>query len=192
MPVQVSYPGVYIREVPSGVRTITGVATSIVLFMGRTRRGRLNVPTRVLSFAAYERNFGTDTVISEMTDQVRQFFLNGGQQAFIMRIAEGLTAKPAKVTLENQLGTNVLELEAKDAGVDGNMLRAEVDYNTPSPESTFNLRVFREVINAFGEVEVETSEIFNSLSMNKDDGRYVKTIVNQQSALVDAKDLELA
>lgn len=196
MPVPVSYPGVYIREVPSGVRTITGVATSIALFMGRTRRGRLNVPTRVLSFGAYERNFGTDMVISEMTDQVRQFFLNGGQQAFIMRIAESSTtpqlstAKPATVTLKNQAGTDVLKLVAKDAGVDGNMLRAEVDYHTSNPESTFNLRVFREVINAFGEVEVETSEPFNNLSMNEDDGRYVKTIVNQQSTLVDAKEPE--
>ena len=27
MPVQVSYPGVYIQEEPSGVRTITGVQT---------------------------------------------------------------------------------------------------------------------------------------------------------------------
>ena len=26
MPVQVSYPGVYVEELPSGVRTITGVA----------------------------------------------------------------------------------------------------------------------------------------------------------------------
>ncbi len=188
MPVQVSYPGVYIQEIPSGVRAITGVSTSIALFMGRTRRGRLNVPARVLSFAAYQRNFGADTVISEMTEQVRQFFLNGGQQAFIMRIAEGTTAQPARVTLKNPAGADALTLEAKDAGVDGNMLRAKVDYSTPNPESTFNLRVFREVINAFGEVEVEASETFSNLSMNKDDGRYVQTIVNQQSALVDAED----
>jgi phage tail sheath protein FI len=192
MPVQVSYPGVYVQEIPSGVRTITGVSTSVALFMGRAKRGRLNVPTRALSFADYERNFGTDTVISEMTDQVRQFFLNGGQQAFIMRIAQNSTANPARVTLKNQAATDVLTLVAKDAGVDGNMLRAEVDYNTPNPESTFNLRVFREVINAFGEVEVETSEIFNNLSMNEDDGRYVETIVNQQSSLVDADDPEQA
>ena len=42
---QVSYPGVYIEEVPSGVRTITGVATSITAFIGRTLRG---VPTSVV------------------------------------------------------------------------------------------------------------------------------------------------
>lgn len=33
MPVTLSYPGVYIEEVPSGVRTITGVATSITAFI---------------------------------------------------------------------------------------------------------------------------------------------------------------
>jgi hypothetical protein len=198
MPVQVSYPGVYVQEVSSGVRAITGVSTAVALFMGRTKRGRLNVPTRVLNFSAYERSFSADTVISEMTDQVRQFFLNGGQQAFIMRIAESSTtpesstAKPATVTLKNQAGTGVLKLAAKDAGVDGNMLRAEIDYHTANPESTFNLRVFREVINALGEVEVLSSETFSNLSMNQDDGRYVETIVNQQSSLVEAQDLESA
>ena len=31
MPVPVSYPGVYVEEIPSGVQTITGVATSIAV-----------------------------------------------------------------------------------------------------------------------------------------------------------------
>ena len=39
MPVALTYPGVYIEEVPSGVRTITGVATSIALFIGWAPRG---------------------------------------------------------------------------------------------------------------------------------------------------------
>ena len=39
MPVTLTYPGVYIEEVPSGVRTITGVATSITAFIGRALRG---------------------------------------------------------------------------------------------------------------------------------------------------------
>ena len=37
MPVATTYPGVYIEEIPSGVRTITGVATSITAFIGRAR-----------------------------------------------------------------------------------------------------------------------------------------------------------
>ena len=42
MPVRPTYPGVYIEEVPSGVRTITGVATSIGAFLGTFRKGLLN------------------------------------------------------------------------------------------------------------------------------------------------------
>lgn len=32
MPTPLTYPGVYIEEIPSGVRTITAVATSITAF----------------------------------------------------------------------------------------------------------------------------------------------------------------
>ena len=32
MPIQFASPGVYIQEVPSGVRTIAGVATSVAAF----------------------------------------------------------------------------------------------------------------------------------------------------------------
>ncbi len=39
MPATLTYPGVYIEEIPSGVRTITGVATSITAFIGRAVRG---------------------------------------------------------------------------------------------------------------------------------------------------------
>lgn len=35
MPATLTYPGVYIEEVPSGARTISGVSTSIALFIGR-------------------------------------------------------------------------------------------------------------------------------------------------------------
>jgi len=35
MPAALTYPGVYIEEIPSGVRTITGVATSITAFLGK-------------------------------------------------------------------------------------------------------------------------------------------------------------
>ena len=55
MPVAVSYPGVYIEEIPSGVRTIVGVATSIAAFVDFFAQGPMNDATRVLSFADFER-----------------------------------------------------------------------------------------------------------------------------------------
>ena len=58
MPSALTYPGVYIEEIPSGVRTITGVATSITAFIGRAPRGPVNRPVRVQGFAEYTRIFG--------------------------------------------------------------------------------------------------------------------------------------
>jgi uncharacterized protein len=86
MPAVLSYPGVYIEEVPSGVRTITGVATSITAFIGRALRGPADDPIRVQSFAEFERIFGGLWVESTLGYAVAQFFLNGGGDAVIVRI----------------------------------------------------------------------------------------------------------
>jgi uncharacterized protein len=184
MPVQPTFPGVYVQEVPSGVRTITGVSTSVAAFVGMVNRGPLGLPVRILSFADYERKFGNDTSISEMTDQVRQFFLNGGQQAFIMRIAQG--AASASVTLRNEAGAEVLVLTAKDAGTIGDAIRIEIDYDTSSPESTFNLTAYRLVSDGQGGTERLEEEVHSELSMNPKSPRFVVAVLSQQSNLLNA------
>ena len=81
-----TYPGVYIREIPSGVRPITGVATSITAFIGPTRQraGRqgdhrsTGSPTSSGSSAGCARS-------SPLSFAVNSFFLNGGSQAVIVR-----------------------------------------------------------------------------------------------------------
>ena len=75
MPVSVTYPGVYVQEAPSGVRTISGVATSVAAFIGMTPAGPVNAPTRVFSAREFEAIFGGEADVGEMVHQVRQFFL---------------------------------------------------------------------------------------------------------------------
>jgi Bacteriophage tail sheath protein len=70
MPVQVTHPGVYVQGVPSGVRTFTGVSTSIAMFMGMAKRGRLNAPARVLRLTDNERAFGSDTANDVQSDRI--------------------------------------------------------------------------------------------------------------------------
>ena len=89
MPVALSYPGVYIEEVPSGVHTITGVATSITAFVGRARRGPVDDPLRIFSFADFERSFGGLWADSTMSYAVNQYFQNGGSDAIIVRVHNG-------------------------------------------------------------------------------------------------------
>jgi hypothetical protein len=86
MPIAPTYPGVYIEEIPSGVRTITGVATSITAFIGRTARGPTDYAVTINSYGDFERIFGGLWVQSAMSYAVRDFYLNGGSQAIIVRL----------------------------------------------------------------------------------------------------------
>ncbi|KAF5409228.1 MAG: hypothetical protein Udaeo2_05890 [Candidatus Udaeobacter sp.] len=74
MPATLTYPGVYIEEIPSGVRTIIGVATSITAFVGYTQRGLDNRATQIFSFADFERGFGGLAPDSELSFAVQQFY----------------------------------------------------------------------------------------------------------------------
>ena len=56
------------------------------------------------------------------------------------------------MTLSNEAGNAVLTLTARDAGADGNLIRAEVDYDTPNPEGSFNLTLYRRVVGPTGAV----------------------------------------
>src|SRR5712691_4234574 len=86
MPSSLTYPGVYVEEVPSGVRTITGVATSVTAFIGRARKGPIDTAIDITSFADFEREFGGLWLDSPMSFAVRDFFLNGGARAVIVRL----------------------------------------------------------------------------------------------------------
>ncbi len=179
MPVTPSYPGVYIEEVPSGVRTIVGVATSITAFVGRALRGPVDKPVRIQSFADFERTFGGLWVRSTMSYAVQQFFLNGGTDAIVVRVVRSA----AKATLSLP-GSTALELEAASEGVWGNGLKAIVDHQTRDLEpgeaakSLFNLTIRDDSIGGTG------TESFRNVSTDQEHRRYVKRVLEQQSTLV--------
>lgn len=86
MPITPTYPGVYIEEIPSGVRTITGVATSITAFVGRAQRGPTDEAIAINSFSEFERIFGGLWLESSLGYAVRDFYRNGGNRAIIVRL----------------------------------------------------------------------------------------------------------
>ena len=180
MPLTVSYPGVYIDEVSSGVHTITGVSTSIAAFFGRTSKGKLNHAERCLSLADFQRKFGAPHAQSDLGYAVRQFFANGGTDCYIVRLANGAT--PSAVTLRSlaTAAQPVLVATAKAEGVWANGVRLAVDYNTVSPHESFNLRVIQEDAGV-----VVTTETFTNLSMNPLSPRFAPDFVSQSSALID-------
>ncbi|HKP73496.1 MAG TPA: phage tail sheath C-terminal domain-containing protein [Pyrinomonadaceae bacterium] len=96
MPTTVSYPGVYVEEIPSGVRTITGVATSVTAFVGRTLRGPTGQAVEINSFGDFERIFGGLWLKSSLSYAVRDFYLNGGSKAIIVRLYHSAAVEAAQ------------------------------------------------------------------------------------------------
>ncbi|HEY9271516.1 phage tail sheath family protein [Achromobacter sp.] len=86
-----NHPGVYIQEMPAGLRSIAGVPTSVAAFLGTAMRGPLNQPVRIQGFSDYEREFGGLVEDCELGYAVLQFFLNGGAEAWVVRV--GLPAQ---------------------------------------------------------------------------------------------------
>jgi phage tail sheath protein FI len=129
MPVAVSYPGVYIEEVPSGVRTIAGVATSVTAFLGRAVMGPVNEPVTINSFADFERRFGGMSMNYPMSYAVRDFYQNGGAKAVIVRLykKDGNKTAKAVISIPGTDAAKPLQLEAEAEGSWANTLRARVD-----------------------------------------------------------------
>ena len=50
---QPTYPGVYVEEVPSGVRPITGVSTSVPAFIGVAESGPVGEAIKVFNFTEF-------------------------------------------------------------------------------------------------------------------------------------------
>lgn len=176
MPVQPTYPGVYIEEIPSGVRTITGVATSITAFIGSALRGPDNEPVTINSFGDFERLFGGMWVKSTLGYAVKDFYQNGGSQAIIVRLVNGGVA----ATLNLLAGSpNNLLLEAASKGTWGNTLKASVNHKTKDEANSdlFNLTVFEDR-------EGGLRESFLNVSINEDDSRYLPRVLKQSSMLV--------
>ena len=189
MPVTPTYPGVYVEELPSGVRTITGVATSITAFIGFAPKGLTNEPIRIQNFGSYERIFGPLSRTSTMSYAVQQFFLNCGGDAIIVRL-ENDNAKKAKYKIEID-GQSHLKLQASSVGEWGNNLQITVDYKTAIstiPERVDNDTTFNLIIKLVeNEKEIVTESILN-LSLDPDSTRFIKDVLETESSLVRVED----
>ena len=186
MPVSPTYPGVYIEEIPSGVRTITGVATSITAFVGRCLQGPVSVPTTITNFSDFERQFGGLDPNFPLSYAVRDFYANGGGQGVILRLftapGDGTTG-----VSEAELVTGA-DLRASSPGEWGDRLSFKVDYDgiTADVASRFDLDVgdmfnLSMVVNPPG----PTAEVFLNVSLASNAGsRSLDRVLENESKLV--------
>jgi uncharacterized protein len=125
MAVTLTYPGVYVQEIPSGSRTITGVATAVTAFVGRAPRGPVDRPVAISSYAQFVRLFGGLWRDSGLGYAVRDYYLNGGNLAVVVRLAGGADAADAAATAAT-LDADGLALSAASPGSWGDTVEVEV------------------------------------------------------------------
>lgn len=182
MPIQPTYPGVYVEELPSGVHTITGVATSITAFLGETNRGPINKAVHIFSFSDYANAFGGITQGSALGYAVSQFFLNGGSEAWVVRLA--LNAGAASFDLLDKNNKPSLTVTAIDEGAEGNSIQVSVD--DPTTDSTIGAGLFNLTFSYTSSANPadNRTEVFKGLSVDSSNARFVQSVVNGNSLLV--------
>ncbi len=189
MAVQTSYPGVYVAEVPSGVRTIAGVSTSVTAFLGTALRGPINRALTITSFAEFQRRFGGLFSTSEMSFSVKQFFQNGGTNAIIVRLARDPVAASRIFDNADAAPIPVLTVTARDQGRAGNNIQIIIDYRTSNPSSLFNLKASYTSVDV---PEDNVTESYNNLSMSSTHPRFVEAVINEVSELIRVDSLLVA
>ncbi len=167
---QVTYPGVYVEEVPSGVRPIAAASTSIAAFIGVAERGPVGEAVKMFNFTEYQSRYGGFIPNSFLSHAVYQFFNNGGTQCYVVRVASA-NAVAANIVLRDRAATNQqasLTIAASSPGVWGNQLAVVITNGTNDPLNEFNLSVFQQD-------ELVPLERFDNLSMVPSASNFVST-----------------
>lgn len=158
------HPGVYVLEIPSGVRSIEGVPTSTTVLVGETERGPIG-PTKIKSRTEYERLFGgyvrsldtvspgadSDTVRVLMPYAIDGFYRNGGSTAYVLRAMDGFESLTTAAAASRSttfapdgspaVGIMLEAVTASSPGIWGNDLSVAFLDSTDGDEERFRIAV---------------------------------------------------
>jgi phage tail sheath protein FI len=171
-------PGVYVEELEAASRPIEGVGTAVAAFVGLAVEGPLNDPVLVTNWTQYTSTFGEPVAGTYLGHAVYGYFLNGGGQAYVVRVggpsgpAEAAPKATAELAAASDAGQPAYIATA--VGDDSQPISVEItDPSDGSPPDSF-----RVVVRA-GDRE----EVFEPVTTRR--GRTnVVTMINQTSQLI--------
>ncbi len=173
-------PGVYVQEIPSGSRPISGVSTSNTAFVGMFERGPVNEAVRITSFGDFSRRFGGVAAGFPSSYAVRNYFLNGGSVAFIVRGFNGdpvADSSDGAIAQDGNPAADALAITAASPGVWGDAIRVGAAHTGAGT-------VFTLIVREYDGDEVRNEEAFIDLSTDAASPRYAETVVNRDSQLI--------
>ncbi|HTV25903.1 MAG TPA: phage tail sheath subtilisin-like domain-containing protein [Polyangiaceae bacterium] len=185
------HPGVYVEEVPSGVRPIEQVSTSTAGFVGEAARGVPGVAEFITSFDDFVRLFGGHRSGDDgfLAQAVEAFFSAGGRRAYAVRVlpsgAERAQSAAVPVRIQPSAGRrpSALSFRAKGAGDWADAIRIRIAAATHFPDDAFKIEVLW--VESGGTRTVET---FDDVRMDPESEDYFRDIVNSTSRYLEAVD----
>lgn len=192
------HPGVYLEEIPSGVRPIEGVATSVAAFVGAAPRGKVGEPVLIQGLDDYEREFGPlrGGTVADANDAMglalSLFYSNGGKTAYVLRLVDKrpeTPRAPASTDLVTEAAVAVLKLKASSEGDWGDKIRYRLTKKDTSP-LIFDLAIGYEETGPDGLPKLKVVESYVGLSMNPRELTYAPATINRVSRFVELELLE--
>ena len=191
------HPGVYIEHVPSGLLAIEAASTSVAAFIGPVRRGPVGKPEFITSVSQFAQQFGTlndgANGIRDQGDEadkfghaVNAFFGNGGNKAYVVRVAEtsGVNAPlAATAAIPNpEVNTSGFLLTAKSPGAWANDMIVRLSPTDKSTIPDLELGYSLE-LGVLADGKFQALEAFTGLQMDPAAARSIEKVVTEQSTL---------
>jgi len=194
----VSYPGVYVEEIPGGARPIESASTSTAAFVGVVEKGPDRVVIqdedrahRITSWQEFQNTYGGFVDGGYLAESVYQFFNNGGRQCYIVRVV-GSGARAASVTIPNRASKNGIKISANSSGAWGNALYVNIEDGLEDPGNTFTVSVYDQIdpesIPTLQIAQAATPiEVLENLNMDATSTNYFATRIKEDSSYIAAE-----
>ncbi len=191
MPDSTRYPGVHVQERTARPSPIAALPTAVAAFVGRTPRGPVDEPVTVHSLGEFTREFGALWTESTLGHAVRDYFVNGGQVAIVVRAHRAASGSSGIARLDG----GPLSLRAASPGAWGGRVRwrlerSELGAATPvartlrlNPADLFDLTVQEVHAGTPLERAVVTEELHRHVTL-RDSSRRIDRVLAASSQLV--------
>jgi phage tail sheath protein FI len=163
-------PGVYLDQRAIVPPDVEPLRTDIAAFVGIASRGPLATAVRIESWAQFRGTFGSHTPQGHLAYAVEGFFANGGDAAWIVRVADPDRALLATADIPDLAGDVRLKLQATSPGTWGDRIRV---HGQLLSEGRFILRVQ----GSDGEEEVWPNLTLGSVAERLNDVRFGSRLV---------------
>lgn len=179
------HPGVYVEEVPSGVRPIEGVSTSTGAFIGKAEMGLMNKAVLITGVQEFETKYGGYLNGFFLSNAVHQFFNNGGKKCYIIRVA-GAGAQAAAIVIKDRRGApgKTITIAANSEGSWGNGLDVVIKDGAADPNNEFAIQVLKDRSQQNPPLPPLLLETHDNLSMDQNAANFVEKRISANSKYI--------